>query len=325
MKEFTILVTGVGAIIGYGVIRSLRSMSYPVRIVGIDIYPDAVGQHWCDIFERAVYSNSQDYPGFIRKIVLKYKINLVIPGIEQDVVRLSEIKDSLRDTGVIFALNDADLIKTANDKWLMHNKLIENGFPCIQTYIDGEFGELAERLGIPFLLKPRCSYASKGIQQIADEVDFIYWRRKLGVNFMVQEIVGDLESEYTVGVFGFGDGSCAKKIIFQRKLSGEGATVKAKVRVIPELDSLIDRYVKLLCPIGPTNFQFRQHRGVFLLLEVNPRISSSTSLRTAFGYNEARMCLDYYLEGKRPEVGDVRSGFAVRYIDEVVIYDRDYF
>jgi carbamoyl-phosphate synthase large subunit len=325
LKKNTVLVTGVGAIIGYGIIRSLRALPYPVKIVGMDIYADAVGQHWCDVFEQAVPANSPDYPEFIRKIVAKHRINLVIPGIEQDVMRLAEIEGMLIETGARFVLNDKNLIKTASDKWLMHNKLMECGFPCIQTYINGEFGYLAKRLGIPFLLKPRCSYASKGIQQITDEVDLAYWKHKTGANFMVQEIVGDLESEYTVGVFGFGDGNCAEKIIFQRKLSGEGATAKAKVRVIPELDALIDRYVKCFRPIGPTNFQFRQHKGVYLLLEINPRISSSTSLRTAFGYNEAGMCLEYYLEGKRPAVVGMRSGMALRYIDEVVVYDRDHF
>ena len=44
----TVLVTGVGAIIGYGAVRSLRKSRTDVRIVGMDIYPDAVGQVWCD-------------------------------------------------------------------------------------------------------------------------------------------------------------------------------------------------------------------------------------------------------------------------------------
>lgn len=46
----TILVTGVGAIIGYGIIRSLHVSQYPVKIVGMDIYSDAIGQKWCDVF-----------------------------------------------------------------------------------------------------------------------------------------------------------------------------------------------------------------------------------------------------------------------------------
>ena len=50
----TILVTGVGAIMGYGILRSLRSTGRKLNLVGLDIYPDAAGQEWCDVFEKAV-------------------------------------------------------------------------------------------------------------------------------------------------------------------------------------------------------------------------------------------------------------------------------
>ena len=38
----TVLVTGVGAIIGYGILRSLRQTSRPLRLIGTDIYRHAV-------------------------------------------------------------------------------------------------------------------------------------------------------------------------------------------------------------------------------------------------------------------------------------------
>ena len=57
--------------------------------------------------------------------------------------------------------------------------------------------------------------------------------------------------------------------------------------------------IKNLCeifnPFGPTNFQFRYHEGNLKLLEINPRISSSTSIRMKFGYNESLMAVEYFL------------------------------
>jgi len=76
--------------------------------------------------------------------------------------------------------------------------------------------------------------------------------------------------------------------------------------------------------MGPTNFQFRRHQGSYLLLEINPRVSSSTSLRAAFGVNDAAMCVEYFLEGRTPSPRPMESGFAVRYIEDVVIHDRDH-
>jgi carbamoyl-phosphate synthase large subunit len=320
----TVLVTGVGAVIGYGIVRALRRLAEPPRIVGMDIYPDAVGQHWCDAFVRAVPAADAAYVDFIRQTVATHRVDLILPGIEQDVARLSAERLALADCGARLALNSAELIETAADKWLTHQALTAAGWPAIRTRLDGDFCELKKELGLPFLLKPRRSYASKGIQRLQTEGDLEYWRGKLGDEFMVQEIVGSDEEEYTVGVFGYGDGTGSRQIAFRRMLSGEGATAKAWVETSPSLEAMVDGLVALFRPVGPTNFQLRRHRGEFLLLEVNPRISSSTSLRAAFGFNEAAMCLDYYLDGTKPDVGELRRGFAIRYIEDLVYYDRDH-
>src|SRR5438094_10590320 len=91
---YTVLVTGVGAIMGYGLARSLRACRYPVRIIGMDIYPDAVGQQWCDTFEQALPAADSGYPEFLRTLIRKHEIDLVIPGIEQDVARMSQEEQS---------------------------------------------------------------------------------------------------------------------------------------------------------------------------------------------------------------------------------------
>ena len=55
-----VLVTGVGAIIGYGIINSLKMQNeYPIRIVGMDIYDDAYGQFLCDKFYVAERADSE--------------------------------------------------------------------------------------------------------------------------------------------------------------------------------------------------------------------------------------------------------------------------
>src|SRR5271155_4521825 len=109
---YTILVTGVGAVIGYGIVRSLRASKFPVRIVGMDIYADAVGQRWCDVFEQAVRADDPRYPEHVAELILRHSIHLVIPGIEQDVDRLNaeSLAAPIANTSARFALNHSDLI-----------------------------------------------------------------------------------------------------------------------------------------------------------------------------------------------------------------------
>jgi carbamoyl-phosphate synthase large subunit len=115
------------------------------------------------------------------------------------------------------------------------------------------------------------------------------------------------------------------KLLLRRTLARDGSTAKAWACVIPELNATVDALATLFRPVGPTNFQFRQHGGAYLLLEINPRLSSSTSVRAAFGSNDAAMCVEYFLEGRTPAPQPLRSGFAVRYIEDMVTYDRDHF
>lgn len=318
MKKYNVLITGVGAIIGYGLINSLRMSKYDVHVVGMDIYSDAYGQYICDEFIQAIPASAKDYPMFVKKIIKEKNIDLVMFGTEQEIHRLIREKEVMGEDYEKLVINNKTIVDLSNDKWLTHEFLINNGFEAIPSYIEGEYDELVKKIGIPFLLKPRRSYASKGIEKIHNKEEFDFFKRRVGDQFMVQTLVGDVEHEYTVATFGFADGTCVKPIIMKRKLSQEGATAKATVIECEEMENLVYRMVNLLKPIGPTNFQFRYHDGKYLLLETNPRISSSTSLRAAFGYNEAEMCIDFFVNHERPKNSVIKKGTAVRYIADCV-------
>lgn len=320
MRQYHVLVTGVGAIIGYGLIGSLRQSKYEVHIIGMDIYQDAYGQHICDQFIQAIPASDPGYPLFLKKIIKEYKVDLVMFGTEQEISRLLYEEELLQEDYHKLVINNKRIVELSNDKWKTHEFLVENGFAAIPTYIEGEYGTLSAVLGTPFLFKPRRSYASKGIRKIRDREEFMFLKKRVGDQFMVQKIIGDQEHEYTVATFGFADGTCIKPVMLKRKLSQEGATAKARVVDCEEMEAFVYRMVQLLKPVGPTNFQFRYDNdsGKYLLLEVNPRISSSTSLRTAFGYNESQMCIEYFIGHIRPQDAILRKGSAVRYIADYV-------
>lgn len=326
MKKYNILVTGVGAIIGYGVIKCLKRSKYHdnIQIIGIDIYGDAVGRNWCDHFQQGILAMDDAFPEFLKKIIKRYNIDLVIPGIEQDIECITNHFYTFSNLDTVFVLNKPELIRLCNDKWETFLLFREQQVNMIRTHIDGDFNKLKDELGLPFLLKPRRSYASKGIQEIDSATDYYYWKDKLGNNFMVQQIVGTDESEYTIGAFGLGDGTHSDIIVLKRKLAVDGSTAKAVVVHKPELEDYVENLCRIIKPIGPTNYQIRYHEGSYLLLEINPRISASTSIREAFGYNEAEMCIDYFLESKIPQKRKMRSGSAVRYIEDFIKYDSNH-
>jgi carbamoyl-phosphate synthase large subunit len=321
-----VMVTGVGAIIGYGVLRCLSGRKDNIHLVGSDIYPDAVGQAWCETFVQAPLTASDGYAQWLEGIVQSQKIDLLIPGIEQDVHFFSDHRDLLQRIGCRVALNDQRLINLGRDKWLMHQELLAI---CSETripsYLQGSFAELSEKLGLPFLLKPRKGYASKGLVKIHSEFEFQQWASKLGSDLMAQPIVGSDDEEYTVAIFGNGQGEIDASISLQRRLAADGSTAKAWVRDLEHLSATVTSLCKHFKPIGPTNLQFRKVGIHWKLLEINPRISSTTSLRAAFGYNEADMCVRFFLDGQKITQPQIKQGFGIRFIEDYVIYDRHHF
>lgn len=319
----TVLVTGAGAIIGYGILRSLRNAG--LRLVAIDIHADAVGQHWADAFEQSVMVADPGYIDFLRDIIRRHNVELVIPGIEQDVAFFAENEDGLDDLGACVCLNNPALIRLAQDKWLTYEFLVQSGFRAIPTRLDGDFATLSETLGVPFLLKPRRGYAGKGIIKIASRDDFDRTSSDLGPRLIAQRIVGEDDAEYTVSGFGDATGTIGQLIALRRRLSREGSTVRAELVNSAPFEEVIGALSSRLQPRGPTNFQFRVEREVPYLLEINPRISSATSIRAAFGYNEAMMTVDYFLHGKLPKPAILRPGKVTRFIEDYVQYVGDPF
>ena len=69
--------------------------------------------------------------------------------------------------------------------------------------------------------------------------------------------------------------------------------------------------------------EFRMHNKELKLLEINPRISSSTSIRCKFGYNESKMAVDYFMDGEEIVQPKISYGKAMRYTEDYIIYDSN--
>ena len=309
-----VLVTGVGAIIGYGIINSLKMQNkYDVRIVGMDIYDDAYGQFLCDKFYIAERADSPRYLDFINNVVAQESVDLIIPGIEQDMYRLHELRNEVI-TKVV--LNNDLLIDLSKDKLKTFEYFNKAGLNVIPTLFMKDYDTYVKKLGSPFLMKPRTSYASKGIHKIYDKEELDFYN-KIPENNIFQRIIGSDAEEYTVGVFGKGDGTYSDFIIMRRKLAQTGATDKAVV--IAEDEPLME-YVNQICvmskPFGPTNIQLRKEEGKMYLLEINPRISSACSLRAYAGYNDSLKSIALYLDNVHLEAEPKKLVHAVRYISD---------
>jgi len=318
----TILVSGASGIVGYGILRSLQSSGKQLSLIGTSIYNDSVAPGFCDTFELAPHTNDPAYTEWLLDTIRKHQVDLIIPGIEIDMYKWVEHIPEIEGSGAIALLNNEELIHLCKDKWTFYEKLTETSMPCvIESSLSMEFDSLKSRFGLPFLLKPRRGFGSKCVVRVDSEDTFQIHKKKVGSFLMAQPIVGNDDEEFTTSAFGDGNGVFYASITLKRKLSRDGFTEKAEVVAADEFIGTISDLCKRFRPVGPTNFQFRRCKDGIKLLEINPRISSSTSIRAAFGYNESAMSVDYFLEHRAPIQPAIKRGRAVRYTDEHIFYE----
>ena len=319
-KKINILVTGVGAVIGYGIIESLRATSLDCNVVGTDIYPENYGRYICDTFIQVPYTSEISYKEIIDDIISKYQIDLIFPGIEQDVFFFSKCRESIK-TKIV--LNNAALIDLSKDKFAMYNFLKEKEYEdIIPTYLNLSHEDAKLILGLPYIIKPKQSYASKGFHIINNDEMYKKFKKVIDNNTLFQPYIGTNDDEYTVSLFGDGKGSYIDSYILRRYLSSAGASEKAfSIKYDNIITKSVDKLVKIFMPEGPTNMQFRKSDNNVFLLEINPRISSACSIRSKFGYNEPLYCLQHYLFNKQYTSLEKTFGKSIRYISDKMIYE----
>ncbi len=318
-----ILVSGASGIVGYGILKSLKMSKEKYHLIGTSIYEDSIAEVFCDLFIKTIPTSDDNYIDWLISTIEKNKIDLIIPGIEIDMQVWNKNREMIQQTGVELLLNKSSLIELCTDKWKFYEYMQEHTISySIKSSLNCNYEHLVKNLGKILLVKPRCGFGSQGIVKIENEKKFNLSQKDIGINLMVQEYVGSDDEEYSCSAFCDGEGSFISLMILKRKLSKDGFTEKALVVEDNSIYLAISDLCKHFKPLGPTNFQFRKcSNNELKLLEINPRISSSTSIRSAFGFNESIMSVEFFLDKRKLKKQITKKGRAIRYTEDFIFYE----
>lgn len=319
-RTLNIFVSGVSGIVGYGVVKTLLNSKHALNITGTSIYDNHIGTELCHKFIKVPKTNTSNYLDWFQNHFSQYSYDLVIPGIEDDMKAWNKIRSQNKE--IKFLLNNESLINLCSDKWHFFKKLKEYNISCkIDSCVDGSYHSIKEKFGKRFVAKPRDGYGSKDFRILNSQIEFESVQKELGERALYQKYIPDDEGEYTCSVFFDYDSQQCSKIAFKRELSKDGYTNYAETVDFSVFQNSVDSLAKHLKPIGPTNFQFRVFDGNPYLLEINPRISSSTSIKSTFGYNEAEMSIDYFVFKKKLNQPKTLKGKSFRYTEDYTVYE----
>jgi carbamoyl-phosphate synthase large subunit len=313
-KSKTVLVTGAGSGVGQSILKALQHSRYSA--VAAD----------CDSLAAGLYAASKAYlipransPAFLPRIIEicdREACSLIFCGVEPELPVLALAAQKLRSLGIITVVSEPEVIELCDDKLSTARFLCEHGFASPDTLPLA--GHDSSRLSLPVILKPRKGGArSQGVFLVTTEEDLRYHRATLGLNdYIVQEYVSG--EEYTCGTITF-DHHCYG-VIAMRRVLRNGDTYKAFVVDDPRIREYVKKIAEVLNPFGPCNFQLRIKNGQPCVFDINSRCSGTTACRALAGFNEALMCADYLLEGKRPEF-QIKPLSVLRYWKEIVVND----
>ncbi|MGE5403303.1 MAG: ATP-grasp domain-containing protein [Candidatus Doudnabacteria bacterium] len=323
---YNIATTGVGAVVGYGVIRSIRNSKKlkRSRIIGIDNNPHAVGFFKCDGHYTISRVSSPDYIDSLIDICKKEAVDVLIPNIEDELLPIHDHMRRFTEAGIKVVIQPRQVIEVYGDKYLtsIHLKKLGIATPdtCLFTPSNGEkIAEMVNSFGLPLILKPRYGRSSKGIL-LAETTKQLnaYMDALEGREYIVQEYLGGGDREYTCAVFKVPSMVEPYTILLKRQLSN-GMTISAEVVHDDTLTDLC-RDIADKVPIeGSLNVQAMVRDGVPYVFEINTRYSSTTYMRAKCGFNDVQMGIDYFLHGRIDRPPRIKEYRIARFWEEIFI------
>jgi carbamoyl-phosphate synthase large subunit len=313
------LVTGAGALLGQGIIKSLLWAETPYEVVALDPSPLSPGLFWADRGYTVPFASDPAFLKSVEEIVAREQPDIVLVGTDVELPIFAEHRSRLEDqyqTKVL--VSSENVVAIANDKYETFRFLSAAGLnPPLSALPEEESAlrNLVEKVGFPLVVKPRVGARSSGVSLARNEMEL---KAALHGRFglVVQELAGEEDREFTSSALVF-DGAPLASIVMRRDLR-DGNTHRAYVERYPELNAFVRRAAAALCPFGPVNFQFRTDRdGIPRIFEINARFSGATPLRALAGFNEVDLCLRHLIEGEPVnQPSELREGVILRPMGE---------
>jgi len=304
MNLKNILVTGIGGVVGQGILRNISDMRLLNDIIGINTIKVSAGNHLCDKVYEVPFAYDPSYIGTIEKICVDENVGLIIPSTDYESYYLAKHRSQLP---CVLASCSEEVTNFSLDKYLNYQAFAKYSIPFAKSVLPSDYQNEFEKI----IIKPREGRGSRGIHINPDNP------KSFSDSNLIQEYLeGD---ELTTTFYIRIDGSLHGLITFKRELE-QGNTSKAEVvfDYDEEISLIIKKMIKHYGYKGSCNIQSKvTNRGV-IPFEINSRISGTNSVRAQFGFPDVAYTVQEYLLGQSITLPKVNKGTALRMIFDVI-------
>ncbi|MBK9575100.1 MAG: ATP-grasp domain-containing protein [Rhodoferax sp.] len=343
----TVLVTGVGGGgNGEQLVKALHMAGTPYRIVGTDLTVEAAQQSGANVCLALPRANDPNYIDVLLETCEKEKVDVLLPGSEPELRLIAQHAARIREHIKLLAVNDQTLIEICSDKFKTAEFLSGNGFVSPRSWLVRATEELESINSFPLIVKPTVGGGSQNVYliQSQDELRMICgFLLGYHQSVLVQEYVGRVDQEFTVGVLFDGGGRLINSIALNRfiltslsnrlrvpnrtsrtdlgpVLGVSSGVSQGRVDDFPEVRAYCERVGLALGAKYAINVQCRLVDGQPMIFEINPRFSGTSSIRAMLGFNEPDLLIRKHVLGEdlqsRPSY---RYGTVLRGLKEILV------
>jgi carbamoyl-phosphate synthase large subunit len=265
--------------------------------VGSDINPLTCAVCLADEFIQMPEINDSLLWSKVTEMVLRHRINVVIPSLDEMMLGWVEHSDFLALNGCKVIISPKESIEICQDKWKTYQFFKNISIPTPQTSLDQIYP----------LVKPRFGRGGQGVRVCENRVDM--------KNMISQQLM--LGEELTIDVFFDRDGSPVYIVPRKRLKIVNGKSTQGEVIFNKEIVNYVELIAKKMRFIGPINIQcFICPDGIYFI-EINPRIAGGMALGFAATENWINLIIDNIILGNKISPKPIKYGMKMtRYYAE---------
>lgn len=318
VKKIRVAITAIGSGVGQSIIDAIRLARMPIQTVGLDIQPFAFGAYDCDNFAMMPRWKDPDFVPKMVDLVGKMGIDLLIPGLDNELPILSSVTDKFAHSGTTILIAPSDLVSMTRNKIEWSTSLAAVSGSIIRSWAGSATRALVQKGGIdfPLIAKPVGGSASSGVSIIRDVSDLESIKDSDVVQPFIRPTPDDPNYEAIEKAMKRGELLQASEIsvqfVFGRdsRLLGKMASYNrlkngVPIEIVPvdwpeiweALDPVVD-YLVAHGIAGPVNIQGRLGASGLQFFEMNARFTGITGLRAQMGFNEVATLIDDFSGGR---------------------------
>lgn len=254
--------------------RARKNLGIMGKVVAVDITDTAPAIYFADSFHLVPRISHEDYIDAIVDVCIKESIDLIVPTIDTELIKLAENRSYIESrTNAKLLLSDDRVINVCRNKNNTQAFFEENGFgvPRLITKNDIKNGSFS----FPLFIKPQDGSSSINTFKVnnREELDFFV---KYIKDPIIQEFMEG--TEFSVDVFCDFDGNPITIVPRIRLVMRSGEISKGQIVKDRAVIEDVHRLIGVLKPIGHVTVQCMKTKNGIEYIEINPRFGGGAPM-----------------------------------------------